>query len=84
MHLLATEYYNNFNTFKGSLNISTFLCIGGTFIDYSTLRSQVIKGTCGKILDCLQRKRINLNQLKIVVCGIVNELFNDTGREKTE
>lgn len=83
-HALATEYFNDFNTYKGSLKISTVLCIGGTNVQYSALKSQVIVGTSGKILDCLQKNRINLSQLKIIVCDIVNELFNDESIEKTE
>ena len=47
-HALATEYFNDFNTYKGSLKISTVLCIGGTYVQYSALKSQVIVGTSGK------------------------------------
>ena len=81
---LAQEYSKDFKSLNKTVNLSTVTCTGKNFTDFKSLKSQVIIGTCGKILRFIRQKAIELSHLKYIVCDIADSLFEDPMITDTE
>lgn len=81
---LAQEYSKDFKSLNKTIKLSTLTCIAKVFIDPKSLKSQVIIGTCGRILRFIREKKIELTHLKYIVCDIADNLFEHPVIDDTE
>lgn len=81
---LAQEYFKDIIELNLTLNLSITLCTPKESNDQKSFKSQIIIGTCGKILRNIREKNIDLTHLKFVVCDIADKLFQDPMIDDTE
>lgn len=74
---LAQEYFKDIKALNLTLNLSVAICTPKVLIDHKAFKSQVIIGTCGKILRNIRDKKIDLGHLKVTVCDIADKLFKE-------
>jgi superfamily II DNA/RNA helicase len=83
--VLATEYYENLLSLcHPSSSITTLLCVSQTDISHESLNSQIIVATCGRFRNFIERRRVDLSCLKIIVCDVASKLFKDPVALDTE
>lgn len=68
---------------RGGPQLRTFLAIGGTRVDYETLRSgvHIVVATPGRLLDLLRKRRLNLDACRCIALDEADRLI-DLGFEE--
>lgn len=85
---LAKQIYNVVNELSKFMELKTYLMTGGTrrsrytFSDDSDMNSQVIVGTPGRISENITKRKLPLDNLKIVVIDEADEVLSQGFREQ--
>lgn len=77
---LAIQVKNEFDSLKGSKNVSTLTVYGGSPISkqISKLREgvDIVVGTPGRVIDMIQRRALKLNDVDHIVLDEADEMLN--------
>jgi len=80
-HEIARQTYNVVTGLSSKMELKTHLCIGGGLVrdDITALKggAQLIVGTPGRILDLMERKAINTNQMRTIVVDEADQMLEN-------
>ena len=80
-HEIARQTYNVVTGLSAKMDLKTHLCIGGGLVrdDITALKGgvQLVVGTPGRILDLMERKAINTNQMRTIVVDEADQMLEN-------
>jgi superfamily II DNA/RNA helicase len=79
---LADQIYKVFTNISQYCKIRVSLCVGQTRVDENINSSQIVVGTTGRIVDCIERGMINVSSVSMLVMDEADEMLSPGFKEQ--
>lgn len=79
---LADQIYKVYTNISQYCKIRISLCVGQTRVDDDINSSQIVVGTTGRIVDCIERRMIDVSRVSMLVMDEADEMLSPGFKEQ--